>query len=167
MIDPHVRPLSMADWSAVEELFANDGGYAERVHGRGATAEDVDDLFNARPSTCAAEQKHTMGLWLEEELVGVADLIVDYPETGTNYIGLLQIRADRQGQGLAARFHHELTQLFPGCQLWRLSVVDSNREVVGFWQRMGYSLTGETRQWASSSGATRDVLIMERRCSER
>lgn len=157
-----VRPLSPADRVAVEALFADDGGYAERVPGRGATPEDVHDLFTARPPECAAEQKHTMGLWAEGELVGVADLLVDYPEVGTIYLGLLQICADRQGLGLAARFHRELMVLFSGGSVWRLSVVDSNREVVGFSQRMGYALTGETRPWISPSGVPREALIMER-----
>lgn len=164
--DPLVRPLSPADRVAVEELFADDGGYAERVHGRSAAPEDVHDLFTARPPECEAEQKHTMGLWTEDELVGVADLLVDYPEAGTNYLGLLQIRADRKGLGLAAQFHRELMALFRGGSVWRLSVVDSNREVVGFWQRMGYTLTGETRRWTSPSGASREALIMERASSE-
>ena len=162
MIDPQLRPLTLDDRASVEALFADDGGYAERVHGRAAAPEDVDELFSARPPATAPEQKHTMGLWAGAELVGVADVLVDFPESGTNFLGLLQIRADRQGQGLAARLHGELMERFPGATRWRLSVVDTNGEVVGFWERMGYVLTGETRHWTSPSGATRETLIMER-----
>lgn len=162
MTDLHIRPLRPTDRIAVEELFADDGGYAQRVHGRAATSADVHNLFNARPAECTVEQKHTMGLFAEHDLVGVADLLIDFPEVGTNYLGLLQIRADHQGQGLAAQFHRELTAMFDSGRVWRLSVVDSNREVIGFWHRMGYALTGETRQWTSTSGASRAALIMER-----
>lgn len=162
MIDLQVRPLTVSDRASVAVLFADDGGYAERVHGRGTTPQDVDDMFNARPPASAPEQKHAVGLWGGADLVGVADLLVDFPKIGTNYLGLLQIRADHQGQGLAARFRRELMELFPGARVWRLSVVNTNSDVVGFWQRMGYNLTGETRQWTSPSGASREALIMER-----
>ncbi|ATH96960.1 hypothetical protein HMPREF3157_00745 [Dermabacter sp. HMSC06F07] len=117
MIDFQVLPLTLSDRPCVAELFVDDGGYAERVHGAGAAPEDIDDQFNARPAASVPEQKHTMGLWVSRTLVGVADLLVDYPEVRIAHLGLLQIRADHQGRGLAAQFDRKLMELFPDARV--------------------------------------------------
>lgn len=157
-----IRPLSPSDPSALEDVFHDDGGYAMRVHGRATMPNDVDELFTSFPPAASQGQRHTLGLWLDDELVGVADLLVDHPEAGTNYLGLLQIRAARQGRGLAREFHDELVSRFPSADRWRLSVVDTNIDVLGFWERLGYRRTGEVRAWSSSSGARHETILMER-----
>lgn len=86
----------------------------------------------------------------------------DFPELGTNYLGVLQIRADCQGQGLARAFHDQIAATFQEARRWRLTVVDTNSDVQGFWERMGYEQTGESRPWNSGSGVEHSVFVMER-----
>ncbi|MDO4240598.1 GNAT family N-acetyltransferase [Micrococcus sp.] len=157
-----IRPLTDSDRSAVGAVLAADGGYAQRVHGRPPESDDVTGLFTARPPATQPEQKHLLGLFLGRELMGVADLATDWPEPGVNFLGLLQLRADAQGQGLARRFHDHLLSAFPAGQEWRLNVVDTNAEVQPFWEHLGYRDTGQRKSWTSPTGLEHEVVVLAR-----
>ncbi len=71
----------------IAKVFADDGGYALRVLGRASTSADVHDLSHLVPPSADPAQKHTMGLWDGFRLLGVADLIEDWPELGYRLTG--------------------------------------------------------------------------------
>ena len=72
------------------------------------------------------------------------DLWLDQPEPGTAHLGLLLVRQALQGQGLGREVVTalELALLAAGGDLLRLSVADENREVEGFWERLGFAAVG-------------------------
>jgi len=72
------------------------------------------------------------------------DLWLDQPEPGTAHLGLLLVREALQGQGLGreAVASLELALAAAGSTTLRLSVTDENREVEGFWARLGFAPVG-------------------------
>jgi RimJ/RimL family protein N-acetyltransferase len=72
------------------------------------------------------------------------DLWLDQPEPGTAHLGLLLVREPLQGQGLGreAMAALEAGLVATGCQALRISVTDENREVEGFWERLGFATVG-------------------------
>ncbi len=72
------------------------------------------------------------------------DLWLDQPEPGTAHLGLLLVREALQGQGLGreAVAALEAALVEAGCGTLRLSVTDENREVEGFWARLGFAAVG-------------------------
>jgi ribosomal protein S18 acetylase RimI-like enzyme len=72
------------------------------------------------------------------------DLWLDQPEPGTAHLGLLLVREALQGQGLGreAMATLEAALAKAGCETLRLSVTDENREVEGFWTRLGFAAVG-------------------------
>lgn len=156
-----IRPLTSADSDAIAALFAHDGGYAQRVHGRPASASDVEDFLTAVPPGLPTASKHSLGLIEDGELVAVADVIDGYPEPGVAYIGLLQVKGSAQGHGHGRRLHDAARELLPGVGRWRLSVIDANAQATAFWERLGYQRTAEERPWTSPSGAERTAFVME------
>jgi len=72
------------------------------------------------------------------------DLWLDQPEPGTAHLGLLLVREALQGQGLGREAVAALEAALAetGCRALRLSVTDENREVEGFWARLGYASVG-------------------------
>jgi RimJ/RimL family protein N-acetyltransferase len=72
------------------------------------------------------------------------DLWLDQPEPGTAHLGLLLVREALQGQGLGreAMVALESALAEAGCGTLRLSVTDENREVEGFWARLGFAAVG-------------------------
>ncbi len=72
------------------------------------------------------------------------DLWLDQPEPGTAHLGLLLVREALQGQGLGREAVAALEAALgdAGCAALRLSVTDENREVDGFWTRLGFATVG-------------------------
>lgn len=167
LVPPELRitALTTAHRDAIARVLADDGGYTVRVTGRPADDDDVTALLTEAPADAAPGNHHVLGLWAGDELVGVAALVVDWPEAGVTWLALLLVRADHHGQGLARGFHEALQERFAGT--WRLAVVDTNAQVIPFWERLGYARTGETRRWSSGSGAEHEVGVMERGAESR
>ena len=104
-------------------------------------------------------------MWADDELVGLLDLLLRYPDEETVYVGLLQIDHDRQGQGIGAAacraLDREVAARWPWARRLRLSVVRTNDQVLGFWRRMGFTETGEVRPWRYDKLES-EVLLMDR-----
>lgn len=154
-----VRSLDSTDREEILRVLQDDGGYAARVNGEQADSRTVASLLNDKPSEVGADDHYVMGLWVDDELAGVASFVVGWPSPDITYLGLLQLRTSHQGRGFARAFHQVLRAEFPG--RWRLTVVDTNAEVLPFWERLGYALTGKTKEWTSDSGLRHEVVVME------
>ena len=155
-----VRSLDSTDSDEILRVLRDDGGYAMRVNGEQANSRTVASLLSDKPPEVGADDHHVVGLWVDDELAGVASFVVGWPSPDITYLGLLQLRTSHQGRGLARAFHHALRTEFPG--RWRLTtVVDTNAEVLPFWGRLGYARTGETKEWISDSGLRHEAIVME------
>jgi|GEM_PF-318348 len=77
--------------------------------------------------------------------LGLLDLVRDFPESGTAFLGWLQIREENEGRGLGSQAYALAEALVRdgGCRRIRLGVVGSS-PVEGFWRRQGFVRTGET-----------------------
>jgi ribosomal protein S18 acetylase RimI-like enzyme len=97
-------------------------------------------------------------VWAGDELVGILDLLLRYPDDETLYIGLLQIDRPRQGQGIGAAacqaLEREVEARWPWVRL-RLSVVRTNDQVLGFWRRMGSPRPARSAPGATTSSSRR------------
>lgn len=127
-----------------EELFAACPGYFQRLHGHPYTAEDVRDLLLEKP--VGVEEKRIWMAVLEDRTVGVVEFLLDYPQPGTIYVGLLMVREDLQGQGFGGEFYRHLEARCEG-RHFRLAVLQWNTAALAFWRRMGFLETGEVRPY--------------------
>lgn len=152
-------PQGIGATCTVSRTDPNDGGYAVRVNGQPAESHDVTELLTAKPPRVASKNHHAVGLRVGGDLAGVASLVVGWPEPDITFLGLLQMRADHQGKGLARYFHQALRTMFPG--RWRLTVVDTNAQVIPIWERLGYLATGRSTDWTSPSGLHHETVEME------
>lgn len=157
-----VRVLTPQDTDAIARVLADDGGYALRVDGRPADATTAHGVLTERPPSVAEADHHVLGMWLDDglgrDLVALASLVVGWPRADVTWLGLLQVRADHHGEGIARELHEELRRRFPG--RWELAVVDTNDRVLPFWEHLGYTRTGEVRRWASESGTEHAATVM-------
>ncbi len=131
----------------MQELLASDPGYAERITGRPPGPRDGRDLLRLVPAGFSLENKHVLGLFDGDLLVAVVDLLRGYPDPDHAFVGLLQVRGDRQHEGLGRALHD---QVVAGLSAWpeiarlRLAIVDTNADTATpFWTRLGYLPTGE------------------------
>jgi ribosomal protein S18 acetylase RimI-like enzyme len=115
------------------------------------------------PEGRSPEDKAPFGVWAGDELVGLLDLLLRYPDDETLYVGLLLIDRRRQGQGIGTAAYQALERgllpRWPWVGRLRLSVVRTNDQVLGFWRRMGFTETGEVRPWRYDKLESASILM--------
>jgi len=86
-------------------------------------------------------------------------------------LGIFVVRPDMQGQGLGRRFMREaeaMAQRLWGVTRMALTVIGLRRELIAFYQRRGYALTGERRPFPFEDGLSTalvegiDLAVMEK-----
>ena len=97
-----VRPLTAGDVDKILALCAENEQFY-RYHPPLATRESVLEDMTALPPGKSAADKHYLGFFDGETLVAVLDLILDYPQDGTAYLGFFMTKKAVQGRGIAQR----------------------------------------------------------------
>ena len=149
--------------AALQRIFESDEDFALRVTGHPPGPADAQSTLMFVPEGSSPDDKAPFGVWAGDELVGVLDLLLRYPDDETVYLGLLLIDRDRQGQGIGAAacqaLERDLLPRWPWVRRLRLSVVRTNEQVLGFWRRMGFTETGEVRPWRYDKLESESILM--------
>ena len=142
-------------WEPLHELYARSPEFFRRTGTEPAAEEDWLEL----PAGKTRADVLALGGWREGRLDCFCEVLRGYPEAHFAYLGLLLVAEDCQGQGLGRRLWEEVAARldWPEVTRWRLAVVDSNAQAVGFWRRLGFLETGERKPYRD-----REVILMER-----
>jgi len=148
MTEITIRDAVAADIPALHPLI--ESAYRGEASRAGWTTEadlldgqrtDPDDLADI----LADPEQVLLTAWRGAALVGCV-LIADRGE-GTGYFGMLSISPTLQGGGLGRRLveaaHAALADRF-GAQRVRISVFPQREALIGWYQRLGYRMTGDT-----------------------
>ena len=139
-----VRPLTAGDVDKILALCAENEQFY-RYHPPLATRESVlEDMTALPPGKCTAD-KHYLGFFDGETLVAVLDLILDYPQEGTAYLGFFMTKKAVQGRGIGSALIGELLNELrkADCKKARLAVDRGNPQSKAFWEKNGFALIGE------------------------
>ena len=108
------------------------------------TKERLSVDLSVLPPNKTMADKFFVGFYDETRLVAICDLITDYPNLETAYIGLFMLDISVQGQGLGTKM---LTEMFDclkkeGFKKVELSFIKGNPQSKAFWHKMGFNETG-------------------------
>jgi ribosomal protein S18 acetylase RimI-like enzyme len=157
----HLTPENGPLMQALAERCAD---YFELVTGCPPGPAEAQALFTALPAGKGYEDKMVIGVFASShELVGVLDVVRDYPELGKWYLGLLMLEPARRGQGLGERLYRAFEQwaAASGARAIRLSVAGQNGRAYRFWRRLGF-VELERRPPARFGAKESVMIIMER-----
>jgi GNAT superfamily N-acetyltransferase len=100
------------------------------------------------------------------ELVGVLDLIRDFPAAGEWWLGLLMLDPKVRSAGLGARFYRaaEAWATERGAQRVLLGVLEQNPDAERFWRGLGFA---ELRRqpYTAPTGHVSTLIVMSRQLS--
>ncbi len=119
--------------------------YVELITGAPPGPREAAELLKALPRGKTHEDKFVVGLFdAPGHLVGVLDVIRDYPEEAEWYLGLLLFGPTSRGRGLGDRVYHRLEEWVEaeGGRAIHLIVEEQNPRAIQFWQRMGFEVQG-------------------------
>lgn len=122
----------------------------ELVTGAPPGNDEAADLLASLPPGKGEEDKFVIGLFdAPGHLVGVLDVIRDYPAARQWYLGLLMLRPFSRSRGLGERVYRRFEEWVraSGGEAIHLVVQQQNPGALRFWQRMGFEIRGLGKQF--------------------
>jgi ribosomal protein S18 acetylase RimI-like enzyme len=138
-----VAEATRAGRGALQACLDGCPDYFARTEGAGADPEAADHLLDEAEAD-PLRRLYLFSLRRGGAAAALLDVWLHQPEPGTAHLGLLLVREALQGQGLGreAVAALEAALAAAGYRALRLSVTDENREVEGFWARLGFATVG-------------------------
>lgn len=163
-----VRFLDSEDGEPVQRLMEVCADYIEMAQGTPPGPAEAQSLYVGLPQGKEYDDKFLIGIFnLANELVGVVDLIRDYPATGQWWLGLLLLAPQERGKGVGKMVMDGLIRWLAGrgAQELRLAVVKENERARCFWERLGF-MPIESRAGIKMGNKSHTVTIMRRALGE-
>jgi GNAT superfamily N-acetyltransferase len=129
----------------LQEFFERCRDYFELVTGQPPGPDEAADLIRSVPRGKTDEDKFVIGLFdAPGHLVGVLDVIREFPQPAEWYLGLLIFEPTLRGKKLGDRVYHRLEDWVraQGGTALHLIVEEVNPGALRFWQRMGFEVRG-------------------------
>jgi GNAT superfamily N-acetyltransferase len=129
----------------LQAFFEGCRDYFELVTGQPPGPDEAAELLRSVPRGKGHEDKFVLGLFdAPGHLVGVLDVIRDFPRPGEWYLGLLLFEPTLRGKKLGDRVYHRLEDWVraEGGTALHLIVEEVNPAALRFWQRMGFAVEG-------------------------
>ena len=159
-----IRNLEEQDLPAVLALMESNAPYYEIQNQGQPTLGSIREDMSALPPRCTQEQKHYVGLWRDDRLVGVLDLVEGYPRERTLWVGFFMVDAELHRQGIGRMVAEALpgAAADAGMDNLRLGCLKGNESGHQFWNAMGFQ---DLREGETLGGGSA-VWIMERLAAE-
>ncbi len=133
----------------LQDFYESCRDYVELITGTAPGPREADELLTELPRGKRPEDKFVVGLFdAPGHLVGVLDVIRDYPAEDEGYVGLLLFGPSSRGRGLGERVYRRLEEWVraQGGRAIHLIVQEQNPGALRFWKRMGFEVGGMGKQ---------------------
>lgn len=150
-----------ADRRAVQAVLEDARAYYLLATGAPARPNEAEELFRDGPPGRSLEDKRVYGIYVEDALIGCADVFLRWPTDAVAMIGLFVLRASlhRRGHGRAAYRALEEALGRLGFSRVRIAVLRENEGAFAFWRRLGFVETGERKPYVDGTVRTEAVLF--------
>lgn len=114
------------------------------AEGKAADAQKAEEFFTDGPPGFDPSEACHLGLFLNGELAGLAELSFGFPEAEDAYLGLMLLAPDARGagNGPALLAEAEARAREAGSPCLYLAVLDANPRGRAYWEREGFRDTG-------------------------
>ena len=152
----------------LEAFYEECREYFELATGEPPGPDEARQLLRALPRGRSHDDKFVIGFYdAPGHMVGVLDLIRNYPGDGDWYIGLLLFGPSSRGRRLGERVMRRLEEWVraEGGKALHLIVQERNPGALRFWERMGFQVRGMGKQ--QLKGREHPFLRMTRELEEK
>lgn len=108
--------------------------------------DDAKEIFTALPTNKDYKDKFVLGIFNNiNELIGIIDIVRNFPIESTWIIGLMLIEPEERCNGLGSEIHKELVNWLRnlGAKVLRIGVIKENHKGIKFWTSLGYEKVNE------------------------
>ena len=143
-----VQPITEADISDVYNLCRENRRYYRKL-GKHPMRQNLTAVISDVPEGSDVRNKHFLGFYDKDgDLAAILDLITDYPEKQSAYIGWFMVAADLQGRGIGSQLIADVRAAMEaqGYSYLALGVEEPNEEAIRFWKGLGFAPTGKAAE---------------------
>lgn len=139
----NIRKLKEADIEIVYEVMQGNPQYFLYCPPM-ATYQSISDDMKALPPRMSDKDKYYIGYFKAGCLVAVMDLILNYPNNETAFIGFFMVDKAFQGKGMGTEIIDECCLYLKGegYRHIRLGFSKGNPQSEAFWLKNGFTRTG-------------------------
>lgn len=151
------------DVEMVQSLFESCSDYYELAEGKPTSPTAGEKVFTDLPPDKGYEDKTVLGFFDQKNnLIGLMDIIKNYPTKEVSLIGLLLIDPSHRSKGLGKEILSELSkwEFNKGVKVLRVAVLEENKNAYKFWRAVGFQEEG-TRPYVVGDKETK-VHVMSK-----
>lgn len=159
-----IERLDAGHAAALQDLYERCSDYHELEEGRPTRPGAARHLLSELPPGKVPGDKFVLGIrGPGEALVGVLDLIRDYPEERAWWLGLLMLDPGVRGRALGGRVLGAAEEALRGrgARSVYLGVLEHNVRGERFWRRRGFAEL-HRQAYTSATGHPSRVIVMRR-----
>lgn len=134
-----IKELGIKDCDSILSLYRSNPQYFEYYPPQ-PTIDTVKDDLVALPNNVDIANKHYLGFYDEENLLGIIDLITKYPDEHTCFIGLFMIDSKYQNKGLGSKIIEDIFVILKNkkYEYVKLAYILGNERAKAFWEKNGF-----------------------------
>lgn len=142
----YVRKLDKDDVGMIYELSYQNHIFYE-YHPPFVTKESIFEDMEALPPGKSYEDKYYIGFFEDNYLVALMDLITDYPDQNTAFIGLFMTDIHCQNKGIGSMIINDTSAYLKtlGYRKIRLGVDKGNPQSYAFWIKNSFEVISDER----------------------
>ncbi|WMJ81629.1 GNAT family N-acetyltransferase [Clostridium sp. MB40-C1] len=158
-----IKHLSRENNNIVEKLCEKCSDYYILHDGILPSKEEIEEIFIALPPNKNYEDKFVLGIYKFDDLIGIVDVIKDFPTVGEWMLGLMLIEPEARGNGLGKIVHQALIMWAKdlGAKSFRIGVIEDNYKGINFWSALGYTKIKETNMDFVAKTHTVNVMRLQ------
>lgn len=158
-----IKHLSQDNSNSVERLCKKCLDYYILCDGVLPSKEDIDKIFTDLPPNKNFKDKFILGVYKSDKLVGIIDIIKDFPTIGEWMLGLMLIEPEERGNGLGKIIHESLIEWAKGlgANSFRIGVIEDNYKAFNFWFTLGYTRIKEVNMDFTSKSHVVNVMRLQ------
>lgn len=139
--DYTIKSLTKDSLKAIEIFNVECSDYYLLHEGVLPSKKEALEIFNDLPPGKNYEDKYSLGIFrYTNDLIGIIDIVRDFPVVGEWMVGLLLIKPEERNNGLGKMIHEALVQwaITLGAKSLRIGVIEDNFKGKKFWSDLGY-----------------------------
>lgn len=151
------------DTADLQRLCEDCSDYYIMMSDKPPASTEGKDLFHDMPPNVDAKNKLLIGIYNQSNrMVGFIDMIKDFPEKETWFIGQMMIIPNLRNQGLGRETLNAYQSWAKdnGVKTIGLSVIEKNENAFRFWSTMGFKIVDE--KYTSIGDKKMKICVMKK-----
>ena len=143
-------------------IYLKNDYYFSKISDNLPSISAVEEDMKTIPNRVQKNQKNYRLISFNNEILGVVDYLIDYPEKDIILIGFFIIKNDKQKEGIGTKIFRYLENSFKDKNFLkiRIGVLVDNKIGLSFWKKQNFKEI--ERKFLKFEKSEKEVIVMEK-----